>query len=417
MKVVNKKYGKFLIFVTCFAYSVAYLLRYSFAANTIAIARELEFSNDELGLISSFLFFSYGFGQIINSFLAKKYNPKIIFTLGMSVSVVCNVLFLFARTIPFMCGLWLVNGLFQSLLWCNVANVQAKYISQSQIDACVLFDGFTYCFGTCVIYGLSSLFIDINWQITFYIVSVIGIITVILWFISVTVAEKMEKEEDVLVNNIEGVTKNESEKPIKLFTKYFCFIFVFEILIALLISFIRDGVTTWLPKILADCFGISDEYSTLTVMLIAILSVLGVMLAKSLEYKIKGHLILQSVFIIITEALLISGIVFFNIKSVIPFIIVFVLAVCLVYGVTNIITNQIPFRIRAYGNVGSFSTMLDAFCYVGSMIATYVFGAVSESYGWLSVLIIISVIGLLAFIIAIVGGILAKKQPLTKEVF
>lgn len=65
--------------------------------------------------------------------------------------------------------------------------------------------------------------------------------------------------------------------------------------------------------------------------------------------------------------------------------------------------------------LGRLSAMLDAFCYLGSSIATYTFGAVAEKSGWTAVLIMISVISVIGGVSALIGSRLVRRDSLTDE--
>ena len=71
----NKK-SNFLIFLCWAAYTAAYVGRLNFNASIVAIISDLGVTKADAGLVSSFFFFAYGAGQLINGILSKKYNAK-----------------------------------------------------------------------------------------------------------------------------------------------------------------------------------------------------------------------------------------------------------------------------------------------------------------------------------------------------
>ena len=60
-----------LILLCCLAYSFAYAGRYSYNANIAPIMEFYGVTRAEAGLVSTFFFFAYGVGQLVNAVLCK----------------------------------------------------------------------------------------------------------------------------------------------------------------------------------------------------------------------------------------------------------------------------------------------------------------------------------------------------------
>lgn len=109
------------------------------------------------------------------------------------MTAACNLLLALSSDIASMRIIWLVNGLVQSFFWCNICNVIAKYLASSQLRTWIMFGGFSFCFGTFGVYGLSALFVSVNYKITFYIIAALSVLAGILWFVSLGFFEKAPK--------------------------------------------------------------------------------------------------------------------------------------------------------------------------------------------------------------------------------
>lgn len=412
MKVLHKKAGIYLIVLCCVTYSIAYFGRLSYAANITAFQKEYLFPADKLGLISSFLFFSYGGGQIAHAFFSKYYNHKWMVALGMLITAVCNFLLTVVQEIGWLQLIWMVNGISQSVFWCNICNVQAKYLSQKQIRQCVMWGGFSYCFGSCGIYALSALFVEINWRLTFYIVTVLSLLVGIWWFLSISKLEKVDKTEEAEPKNA-TLTQIQSG----FYTKRICLLVGFVAAIAIINAFIRDGFISWMPTILKDSFGMDDSLAVFVTMGVSLLSVLGIFLATFLSKKIQGRLFIQSICFVGMGIFTLLGALAFQKTIALLFVLLFGANICLIYCNGNVITGQIPFAIKKYGNVGCLSSLLDAFCYLGSTLATYIFGALSLHSGWNSVIILIAILAFVAAAVGLLGSRVAKKDEIGKTIF
>lgn len=409
--VLSKKHGSFLIFVSCFTYSVAYLGRLSYAANLTAVAEACSVSKESLGMVSSMLFFAYGGGQILHFFLAKYYPPRITVLLGMLMTAACNVLLALAPDVASMRVIWLINGFVQSFFWCNICNTIAKYLASSQLRTWIMFGGFSYCFGTFAVYGLSALFVSVNYKITFYIIAALSVFAGILWFVSLGFFEKAPKFEEP-EHEAKQVT------AAKGFYRGMVLVIIgFVAFSAVCNSFIRDGVLTWLPTILKTDFGFGDSSAVLITMGLSLLSCAGVYAARVLSRKVKSRLASISIVFAVLAIFLGGGILSYKSSAVVPFILCFVVIICSIYCNGNFITSVIPFGIRKFGNVGGLSALLDAFCYVGATAATTVFGAVADKSGWSAVLVLITVVAAVAAAVCLVGSLLSRRGEITRQIF
>lgn len=409
--VLSKKHGSLLIFVSCFTYSVAYLGRLSYSANLTAIAKAYSVSKETLGTVGSMLFFAYGGGQILHFFLAKYYPPRLTVSLGMFMTAVCNLLLTFSADITSMRIIWLANGLIQSFFWCNICNVIAKYLASSQLRTWIMFGGFSFCFGTFGVYGLSALFVSVNYRMTFYIIAALSVLAGILWFVFLGFFKKAPKE-------CEPEQKTEKTQTVKGFYRGTVLVIIgFVAFSAIGNSFIRDGVITWLPTILKTDFGFGDSSAVLITMGLSLLSCAGIFAARILSRVMQSRLAALSIVFTVLAVFLGGGILAYKNTAVLPFILCFVVIICAIYCNGNFITSVIPFGIRKFGNVGGLSALLDAFCYAGSAAATTVFGAIADKNGWSAVLILITVISAVSAAVCFVGSLAARRNEITKQIF
>lgn len=412
--VLSRKHGSLLIFVSCFVYSVAYLGRLSYAANITAFAEAFSVSKESLGMVSSMLFFAYGGGQILHFFLAKYYPPRITVSLGMLLTAACNILLALAHDTVSMRAIWLVNGFVQSFFWCNICNTIAKYLASSQLRTWIMFGGFSYCFGTFAVYGISALFVSVNYKITFYIIAALSVFAGILWFAALGFFAKAPK----VCEAEEAETANKKAPAAKGFYRGTVLLILgFVALSAIGNSFIRDGVITWLPTILKSDFGFGDSSAVLITMGLSLLSCAGILAARVLSCRMKSKLAALSAVFAVLALFLGAGILSYKSASTVPFIMCFVVIICAIYCNGNFITSVIPFGIRKFGNVGGLSALLDAFCYAGAAAATTVFGAIADKSGWSAVLILSALVSAASAAVCLVGSLIARRDEIAKQVF
>ena len=67
-----------LIMLCWLVYTCSYIGKLSYNANIVQIGPAFGVTKDECGMVSSFFFFAYGIGQVVNGFLCKRYNIKYV---------------------------------------------------------------------------------------------------------------------------------------------------------------------------------------------------------------------------------------------------------------------------------------------------------------------------------------------------
>ena len=420
MKVLDKKRATMLMMLCCLTYSLAYVGRLGYQANLASIIADFGITKDEGGMVSSFFFFSYASGQLLNAFLSRYYNPKYVVAFSMTISGLCNLGLGLLDSIPAMQIVWLVNGLVQSTLWCSILNLQSKYLSREDVSRAIIWNCMTLAIGTLLCYGLSAIFTElgITWRVLFYVASALLIGVAVLWYIGVRYTEvafhsfgAIEVDEP-----IPAASAAQGAKKVRLFTRYFVFVFIFACVCAAGCAFIRDGVVTWLPTILIEDFGVRESLSIILTMILPVISLFGAVTVKKLNEKIKGHLRLEAVFFVVA-ALMLGTIIFLypqrlTVVTIVCFATMYLMICCII----NLTTSVIPFSVRQYGNVGSVSALLDACCYAGSVCSTYGLGLIAEKAGWMTVMYVVAGVAVAAIVLSFVGSILATRTETTRNV-
>lgn len=108
-------YKKILI-MGWIVYFINYLGRYNFSAAIVRIEIAEGYSPAQLGSVVSMLFIFYGAGQLVSGILGELFNPKILVTLGIIGSGVCNLIISFVSDPIVMRNVWGLNGFCSALL-------------------------------------------------------------------------------------------------------------------------------------------------------------------------------------------------------------------------------------------------------------------------------------------------------------
>ncbi|MCC8172325.1 MAG: MFS transporter [Parabacteroides sp.] len=98
-----------------FGYGMYYVCRLSLNVVKKPIVEAGVFSETELGIIGSVLFFTYAIGKFTNGFLADRSNINRFMTTGLLVTALVNLALGFTHSFILFAGLWGISGWFQSM--------------------------------------------------------------------------------------------------------------------------------------------------------------------------------------------------------------------------------------------------------------------------------------------------------------
>lgn len=388
-----------IIFICWLAYTAAYVGRLNYSASIVALVADLGVTKAEAGLVSSFFFFAYGAGQLVNGILSKKYNAKIMIFASLITSAVLNPIMPLCSDISVMKFVWMLNGMAQSVLWSTLIKTLSDLVSEKMLPKAILVMSTTVAVGTFVSYGISALCVNFGaWQTVFYIASAVLAISAFVW---ISLYGKNEKS-----NAVEEIQKEEKVRMGK------------GIIIALVVTafagmangFIKDGINTWVPSVLYEEFDVSQSFSILLTLLLPLISTFGAAIIKKIHEKIESHAVMNCIMYAFS-ALICGGILLsMRIHSLAAVMICFILVACSMAMINNVITSMFALDNRRLLNAGFAAGLLNTFCYIGSTTTSYALGAVSQSNGWNMVFVIMLTVCAAAAIICFVGNIIHKRM-------
>lgn len=370
----TKKNINILIFICWLAYTVAYIGRLNYNAGLVAIIEDLNPTKAEAGLVSSYFFFAYGIGQLVHGILSKKYNPKKMIFFALFASGILNILMPLAGKVEVMQILWLFNGIFQSIIWTSIIKALSEKLPEKDIMRAVVILSTSVAFGTFFAYGFTSFFnYFFSWRFVFYFASIILIIVSFIWL---RILSRLKK---VLPNilKIQGKeTVSQAQKSFMVSS------FLVLAVIAIANGFVKDGITTWVPSLLYETFGIEASLSILITLIIPLLSIIGSVLAKALHQRIKAHQLLNLIFFSLAAFLLLIIVLTFKYRNLLLFMVCFVGISCLMLAINNVITSMMPLELRNNFNPGLIAGLINAFCYLGSTLSAVILGGIADQKSW-----------------------------------
>ncbi|XP_053861826.1 glucose-6-phosphate exchanger SLC37A4 isoform X2 [Malaclemys terrapin pileata] len=132
---VDKGYSYYrtVIFTAMFVgYTLYYFNRKTFSFVMPSIMEEIELDKDDLGLITSSQSAAYAISKFISGVLSDQMSARWLFSSGLLLVGVVNVVFSWSSTVTVFSGLWFLNGLAQGLGWPPCGKVLRKWFEPSQ---------------------------------------------------------------------------------------------------------------------------------------------------------------------------------------------------------------------------------------------------------------------------------------------
>ena len=395
--------GKKLAWLFAFVYFASYTTRINLAAVIGEVVIDTGFEKSQLSVILVCLFISYGIGQVINGWIGDHIKPQNLIFIGLITATAVNSVFpLFASSIPVMCVLWTINGFAQAMMWPPIVKIMVSTMDEVTYSSASVIVSLGSSFGTVGVYLTAPLIIKLlSWQFVFVTSALIGLTSVIIWAF---VKNRIYDPKAIDLN----ISQPGEDKKFA-FPKAAIFPLIFILLAIVLQGMLRDGVSSWMPTLLIEDFGMKSEDSILCTVSLAIFSILAFILAGQFYKKLfKNEVacavavwgfaslaalllaILMSAKAIDPEsvtgiiATIINSKIFTTIMSysAIPAILFMTLINGAIHGINLMLIGHVPKRFRKYGNISTISGIVNAFTYVGSAIATYGIAKLAEMHGW-----------------------------------
>lgn len=413
-----KKSGAgFLIFLVWLMYTTSYLGKVNYSANITQIMDFYNVTKSEAGVVPTFLFFSYGIGQVVNGLLCRKYNMKWMIFTGLLVSSVVNLIIAVSTNFAIIKWLWLINGFSLSILWPTLIRLVSETVSKKELSRCAVVLGTCVAYGTLLIYALSSIFAAVdNFKLAFYVAAVCGSAVSVIWALcyekAAATAKKQSDEEDINAPEEkaeEKINQTKNEKKIFMTSIYvLCFC-------AIGVNLIKDGLSTWVPTILKESFSMSDSISILLTLFLPVVAIFGNAFAIRIHNKIPDCV--TQCFVIFTAMAAFIGVIIGSIaiKQVLLVLVGFITVSFFASSLNSLVVSIFPMFMRGRVNSGLFAGILNGFCYLGSAISSYGFGVVAENFGWVSVFWVL--IGFCAVVAVIWCAYTLYKNILMKKTF
>jgi len=178
---IYKKHRLSVILTTTLGYSMYYICRLSFNVMKKPIIDEGLFTETQIGVIGSALFFTYAVGKFINGFLTDRANIRRFMATGIFISAIINLILGFYHLFYAFIILWGLNGWFQSMGATPCAVALTRWYSSKERATYWGFWSTSHNLGESITFILTAFIVSIaGWRLGFEAAGIIGLIASML---------------------------------------------------------------------------------------------------------------------------------------------------------------------------------------------------------------------------------------------
>ena len=414
-----KKYAWLMLLSFGFTYLFFYNGRQNI--NLVLPLMKQEFQSDlgTLGVVSSALFWSYAFGQLISGRLGSYFGYKKLMIFGVVSSAVLNVAISFQSSLWVIAVLWGLNGFCQAMVWSNGVGVINKWWPKEKrgfaSGLATAFSGVAQAVTYLTVNWCLILNPEWTWRAGFrfpILPMVLILVAFVLFF--------KEKPGDIGLKAFEEADKSLDESnaamEAKLAEKGFFYPYKLlfsepKVILFCLISAIagigRYGLLTWIPTYFTEELGLTLKDDMFTYIVLPLGQACAMFVFPFITDKIfKGK---REPMLILASVVAFAGMICFPLfKTQVPAtIMLFVVGVfSMVTGVIWAIAGDMGGRALSSTVVG----VLDWAVYMGAAIQASVFGFMQERFGWTAIFVTIGCLYILLLVLTLIARNMKTKK-------
>ena len=375
------RHARAFMLLCAMVYFTSYLTRTNYTAVILELTGALGITKSEAGLISTIAFFTYGAGQLVSGFVGDKIYPRRLIAFGLAATSVCNFSMSVCGSIAPMAVIWGVNGLCQAMFWPPLVRLMAENLNDDNYSTACVWVSVGSSFGTIGVYLACPLLIKLGgWRLVFIAAGICGVLMTALWLIASGKLLKNRIRENVRTDDTAPAATGGIGAAGFGVLAAVCLAIVLQ-------GILRDGVTTWMPVLVSEQFGLPTGASILTGLALPVFSMISFNLAGWLQKKLHSEMICSILlFGVAAGAALVLRIFGFSgnksvVTTAVSVLLMSVLTGCM-HGINLMLVSRIPSYFMKFGRISTISGVVNAFTYVGSAISSFWFAALTERAGW-----------------------------------
>ncbi|HOK10385.1 MAG TPA: MFS transporter [Candidatus Hydrogenedens sp.] len=245
-----------ILTTTYIAYIGYYMTRKIFTICKTTIAAELGWELGDTAYVWASFLIAYMIGQFLNSFIGRKWGPRVILLGGLGISIICNTIFGFTNSFANFLLFMFINGLAQASGWPGCIGGISRWLRNQERGTVMGIWTTNHIIANIIYKSLGGLLLGMfGWRWAFFGMS---ILTLFVW--ALILIWQKDRPEDVGLEPIIDKTddygqaiKASQEEHIP-FSEYLRVAFnplIFIMGIAYFsVKFLRYALDSWLPSFL-----------------------------------------------------------------------------------------------------------------------------------------------------------------------
>lgn len=415
--------------IVLLAFSLLYCMLYCGRLNLSyampAMMAEEGWTELDLGILSSVLFWTYGIGHLFNGRLGEIFGVNKFIIAGMFLSAAANVLIGFQSSIVIIAILWGFNGYFQSMLWSPGIALLANWWPGNRRGFATGFANAFSGFGqVCAALAVSLAFVimpGMGWKAGFVVPAIIMVIAGLIYlFFAKDSPKKIGLEEFKDPNAKKNAQDEELKKLVAEKGKLFPYLYLLKqwrfdlwLLIIAGASICRYGLLTWVPTYYVQEFGVDVKDGALGTVLLPLGMAFGTLIIPWISDKFFSENRLPMVIICAAVA----GCTVFLFKGVEPGFAagaLLFIAGFFIYAINGLVWAYAT-DVGGRAFAGTAAGILDCCAYLGASVQAIFFGSVLTNSGnWTLVFTCIFGVAMAIIVIALIAGSGLNKKKANK---
>lgn len=411
---IKKTYShwRLRIFYAAFiGYVAFYLCKKNISVAMPVMGAALGYSNTELGLLGSTLYFTYAIGKFVNGILADRSNVRTFLPTALIVSALANLCFVISAVfitpgkftffglpsatvlIWVLAFFWGCNGWFQSMGFPAIAKSLTFWYSNNERGIKWSLWSTSHQTGTFLSIVISGFVIaHFGWKAAFYIPAIISVLISIFLFDRLRdkpatlglpdIEEYREPEKNIVCKT--GETYEDNESYFEIFKKHilfnktmwllaFAYIFVYVI---------RFGTEDWVVKYLVEAKKNSLQTAAWKLSFLPLFGIIGTVAAGYLSDKVfKGKRTPINVFFLIGVIFSIIGLKFNTSNEALDFVFLGLIGI-FTYGPQMLIGGLCAVESSSKKVASASTGFTGSFGYIGAIFSGVGTGTIIDKFGW-----------------------------------
>lgn len=395
-----------IAWILTLVYFASYFTRINFNVMMVKICSDLGVEKSAIAIVVTALTISYGIGQVVNGLLGDKIKPQWMLTAGLALAISSNVAMFFAQPILPMAVIWCINGFAHSMLWPPIVRLMSVYLTDDEYSYAAVRVSWGSSFATIALYLLCPVLLNfLSWRQIILVCAAVGLLILLTW--QILQGRLFTEPLAIGGKKAAGGALKTQRLP-----KYVFFAVPMIMLGIILQGALRDGVTDWMPSVMNESLGISEEDAILSAVIPAVFSVISFMAFDLLHRKLLRNEVTCAAVIFAGSAISSLVLIFASMwwSSAVLSVLLMAIIIACMHGINLMLITVVPKRFVKTGKVSTVSGILNACTYVGASIAIPLFAILEESFdGWTAAFVAWMVISLLGVAVCGIVSPIWKK--------